>query len=647
MFNKIKGNILFLLLCIFASLLVCCKENNSETKKNNSETQTKKNKTTLERISKYPELKAALNHYSKPEDSLKRKAMYFLIVNLDYKKGLTKNADNEIVSIYKKMYDACLLDTFDFRKNYKYTPVFNTTEIADADLIKAEDLIENVDLAFESYKLPWAKNVSFNDFCEYVLPHRIMDEPFSKWRKFFLQKNSTLIKYLLKNKIDNPEQVAKILNDSLIKQYKFYGSLELPCPNLVSLDKNPIGLCMPRYLLYAAQARSIGLPIALDFIPQFGNFAGSHYWVTLIQKRNFSFNAGEKWESCPFRGVKYFRHQYTNNLRDSDKSPLNNPNVIDVSKQYQDKRIGDLTIELNNSVSKDLYLFTFGTSKEFVCLQKANIDYKKVIFNSISYYDDAILFIGYFKGTEIIPLENPFKIHNWTSEISYLFPSKKFVQTIRLFRKYPITSDERIFQEEVIGAKIQGSNFKNFKNSTDLFTFKEYPQNDIKVKLDSKRDFDYYRYLPNESNQMNLAELEFIFDNGKDVINDSKYYQFDSKCDNINNLFDGNIRTYFCSSKKNWIGIDRSLSKKKKITSLKIISRNTYNFIEKNCTYELFYFDFGWKSLGTKKAKDLFIDFQNVPTNSVLLLKNLSDGYQERIFTYEIHNTTNSKQIFW
>ncbi|TCK56435.1 hypothetical protein C8C83_4450 [Flavobacterium sp. 90] len=644
--SKGKKNIIYLFLYITVSLLISCKKHNSVTI--NLKNELEKNKTLLERVDQYPELKAALNHYSDPKDSLKRKAMHFLIANLDNKKGLTKIADNEIVSIYKKMYISSMSDTFDFRKKYQYPPVFNTTEISDSDLIKAKDLIENVDLAFEAYKFPWAKKVPFNDFCQYILPHRILGEPFSNWRAFFFHKNKSLVKYLLKNKIEDPEVVCRILNDSLIKQFKFYSKLELPCPNLISLDKNPIGLCMPRYLLYTALARSIGLPVALDFIPQFGNFGGSHYWVTLIQKKNFSFNAGEKWEPCLFRGVKYFRHVYTNNLRGSDKSPLENPNVIDVTKQYQERKIGNLKLELNTTVSKDLYLFTFGMSKEFVCLQKAEIHHKKIFFNDISYFDDSILFIGYYKGAEIIPVENPFKIHNWTREISYMFPSKSFVQTIRLFRKFPISFEEGNFYKEVAGAKIQGSNFKNFKDKKDIFTFKDYPQNDNKVKLNSQYDFNYYRYLPNESGQVNLAELQFIFDNEKDQLNESKYYQFDPKFKNISNLFDNDSRTYyFSSSKENWIGIDRSQSKIKKIKAIKIVARNTYNFIEKNNTYELFYFDFGWKSLGAKKAKDSFINFQNVPANSVLLLKNLSEGYQERIFTYEIYNTVTPKQVFW
>lgn len=640
---KLKYVIRLLLLLIAISFSSCKKDSNVAVILKEKP----KSKTLIERINNYPELKIALQHYSLPKDSLKRKAMFFLINNLENKMGLTKIADKEIVSVYHKTYKSSLSDTFDFRKKYKYPLILNNTNTLDADEIKADELIENVDLAFEAYKFPWAKKVSFNDFCEFVLPHRILDEPMSHWRKFFFHENNKLIKYLLKNKIENPETVCKILNDSMIKRYKFYSKLELPSPNLISLYQNPVGLCMPRYLLYAALARSIGLPIAIDFIPQFGNFAGSHYWVTLIQKKKFSFNAGEKWEPCLFRGIKYFRHVYSNIAKKPDKSPLSNPNVIDVTDQYSDRKIGDLVLELSRTISKDIYLFSFGTSEELVCLQKAKIQNKKIIFKNISYFDDSILFIGYYDKEDIIPLENPFKIHNWTKEISFLFPSKSLVNTIRLFRKFPISFEEGNFFKEVEGAKIQGSDFKDFKIKEDIFTFKTYPENTNEIEVKSQYNFNYYRYLPSESGQINLAELQFVFRRDKEETR-KEYYPFDPKYKNIQNLYDNNSRTYyFSSSKFNWIGIDRSKSKYKNLIAVKIAARNTYNLIERGQKYELFYFDFGWKSLGKKTAEDSFVDFTNVPSNCVLLLKNLSEGYQERIFTYDIYNTDTSRQVFW
>ncbi|MDR7210560.1 hypothetical protein [Flavobacterium piscis] len=155
--------------------------------------------------------------------------------------------------------------------------------------------------------------------------------------------------------------------------------------------------------------------------------------------------------------------------------------------------------------------------------------------------------------------------------------------------------------------------------------------------------------MPNATGQVNIAELHFMFDNEK--AKPEEYYQFDSSFDNLNYLYDNNMETYFVSSsKQNWIGVDRSKSQSKSIKAVKIIPRSTCNLIQMGDTYELFYFDFGWKSLGSKKAKDSFIDFESVPNNCLFLLKNLSQGSQERIFICENStdtDTNDTKQYFW
>jgi len=593
----------------------------------------------------------ALHHYSAPKDSLKKKAMLFLINNMDAKKRLTTDADKKIVPFYKEMYQSGLSNTFDFKEKYDNRLVLDPTSAydLDANMITANELIENVDLAFKAYQFPWAKKIPFDDFCEFVLPHKIMDEPKSNWRKFYLEKNKKLIDYLLKNKIDDPLEVCKILNDSLFKRYKFYDKLQLPYPNLIALYQNPIGQCLQRYSLYTAMARSIGLPIAIDFIPQYGNYPGSHNWVTLVQKNKFSFNAGEKWEPAGFGGVKYFRNVYSNSSNTAAKGPMSNPNVIDVSKEYTDRNIGNLTFGLNQMPPKALYLFAFGIGKEFVCLQKAKIVGKKAVFNNVSYCE-SILFVGYYDGDTIVPLENPFMMHGWTKNISYLTPTKNIVRNIRLFRKYPKNGFvEDVFYNEVTGAKIQGSNSKEFMAPQDIFTFKEYPENTDTVEFNNKLNFNYYRYLPNATGQVNIAELHFIFD--KEKAKPEEYYQFDSSFDNLNYLYDNNIETYFASSsKQNCIWVDRSKSQSKNIKAVKIIPRSTCNLIQMGDNYELFYFDFGWKSLGSQKATDSFIDFESVPNNCLFLLKNVSQGSQERIFICENStdtDTADTKQYFW
>jgi hypothetical protein len=59
--------------------------------------------------------------------------------------------------------------------------------------------------------------------------------------------------------------------------------------------------------------------------------------------------------------------------------------------------------------------------------------------------------------------------------------------------------------------------------------------------------------------------------------------------------------------------------------------------------YELLYFDKNkWVSLGMKTATVCSISYDDVPRNALLWLRNLTEGKEERIFTYE-----EGKQVWW
>lgn len=66
------------------------------------------------------------------------------------------------------------------------------------------------------------------------------------------------------------------------------------------------------------------------------------------------------------------------------------------------------------------------------------------------------------------------------------------------------------------------------------------------------------------------------------------------------------------------------------------------NKIEIGDNYELFYWNNAWQSLGTKIATHTNLTYQSVPKNALFVLRDLTKGKQERIFTYE-----NNKQIWW
>lgn len=116
------------------------------------------------------ELEKVLEYYS--DDSLKFRAACFLIENmprwyaydgwqLDTLEVLMRKDREGILSKDDKM----RWNSFDYHALNK---------IYDSKVITSEYLIENIDLAFQEWqKRPWNKSLSFDDFCDLILPYRI------------------------------------------------------------------------------------------------------------------------------------------------------------------------------------------------------------------------------------------------------------------------------------------------------------------------------------------------------------------------------------------------------------------------------------------------------------------------------------------
>lgn len=108
--------------------------------------------------------------------------------------------------------------------------------------------------------------------------------------------------------------------------------------------------------------------------------------------------------------------------------------------------------------------------------------------------------------------------------------------------------------------------------------------------------------------------------------------------------FDGDLLTVFDApvSSGAWVGMD--FGSPVKINNIVFTGRGDGNSIEIGDLYELYYWDKyrGWKSLGKQSAKDVFLSFDNVPRNALFLLRDLSKGKEQRIFTYE-----DGEQVWW
>ena len=70
----------------------------------------------------------------------------------------------------------------------------------------------------------------------------------------------------------------------------------------------------------------------------------------------------------------------------------------------------------------------------------------------------------------------------------------------------------------------------------------------------------------------------------------------------------------------------------KLIHKIQYLFRNSFNTIQKGHEYELFYWqNNGWQSLGRKNASTNYLDYE-APANTMLLLKNHTEGNAGRVF---------------
>lgn len=106
------------------------------------------------------------------------------------------------------------------------------------------------------------------------------------------------------------------------------------------------------------------------------------------------------------------------------------------------------------------------------------------------------------------------------------------------------------------------------------------------------------------------------------------------------------LESYFLKSKEEagWVGLDLGVGNERIVTRIRFCPRSDTNFILQGDEYELLYWDKNkFQSMGRKIALQYnYIDYNNVPSGAMYLLRNHSRGKEERIFTYQ-----NGEQVWW
>jgi len=406
----------------------------------------------LESTSNKSELEKVISHYKQTGDEQKLKAIYFIIRNLSYQ----HHFEGEGVNQYRQMFQLIKPDytgrglhrTWDslkvgFGTNFP-GPVHR---VDDVNMLKAAYLIKHIDAAFIAWRYPWAKNLSFDDFCKYLLPYKLVNEEPDNWCSILQIKNQWLLDSIDQNK--DVYDACLMLNKALKRQFNFDTFPPLWDINYSNLDILKAGSCYHATQYAAYNMRAMGIPVVMDFTPFWGNRNGGHEWNALIfNGKPIPFVGGESDPgktkidlSFQRKRGKVFRYSFATQPNDvvkqsKDKvSPyLKAHNIEDVTRDYIP--VTDISVTLNNIFPDAEYAYISVFNRQvWTPLYWGNINSdKKAVFRDMG---RSIVYLPmYYEAGEFVPAGDPIVLES-DGTAATLHPDRQKKTNLVITQKSP------------------------------------------------------------------------------------------------------------------------------------------------------------------------------------------------------------------
>lgn len=265
-----------------------------------------------------------LARFSAPDDSLRYRAAEYLLEGLPY----------------QWHYDVKKLDETDIK-----------VKVMDVEVLDAEYLAENIEYAFRAWELPWARDLSFKDFCRYLLPYKMGNEAPERWRAAVWNEFSWVLEQA--DRTTDATAVCRWIDDYVNSWYTVNLDYNYPADaGYLKAKEIRQGTCQGASLMVMYPLRALGVAATYDYVPQWGNRSGRHNWNALYDHgylRTFNGpdrNPGEhKVEFIGvgrmyFRRPKIYRKEYLN-AGSVDVTSEYLPSV-DVSVPMRGARNGDV-----------------------------------------------------------------------------------------------------------------------------------------------------------------------------------------------------------------------------------------------------------------------------------------------------------------
>ena len=316
------------------------------------------------------ELEKALNYFYKRDDSLKIKAVEFLIANIDihysetyYWKTMVGKKIEFSEFDYPDLQSA--VAAIDSLRLIYGGLFYQDTIIYDIHVLTGNYLINHVNKTVDNWKKSIYKNIPFKDFCEYLLPYRVTVEPITDWWNEYHERYQWLGDSLRHKPLEYVMDYAAI-------DYKDWFTFttgkepqrdeplsRLSARQLLFRKKGP---CEDVASLETFVLRSQSIPTAYVTIPFWATSTGAHFVNTVfypdmqMRRLDVSMGSGREFD-LDREPAKVVRHTYSKHpetlamVEKEENIPpgfMRRSNYIDVTADYWE--VADVTVPLFSSI---------------------------------------------------------------------------------------------------------------------------------------------------------------------------------------------------------------------------------------------------------------------------------------------------------
>lgn len=567
----------------------------------------------------------------------------------------------------KRRADSLAMQRIDKEVRSEFIPVTDGSQVTTAFLIR------HINHAFKVWRtLPFAKDLTFDEFKEYILPYKAFNG------YGFLESADTyahLFEGLIDvDSINSREDCIRAYNYVLRTLRDLTGHKECEGrKGFYDLFFSRAHACDDLAAYACCILRSMGVPVTVEHTVGYRSFTGMHYFCSLYDADRKDWETYNPEASDPTlywdeeenlniyrntygaqRDTPYFLHAEGEHVPDE----LSNPCMIDVTEHV--KPIHSVTLPIHGYGESNLaYLATFNRAMPDALLHTTwgviDKEYSMVTFEHAMPH--VLYFPVYYRGTTMEFFGTPFYLDDrgYMNYLPHVDSDSEGTMEVSLTRKYPRKKNMIKAAEELVGSVFIGSNDRNMRQVDTLYRITTAPDPAfMEYRFAHPKAYQIYRFDASPaSGKAHIAMLEWVTSakygygntlpasrlhalNAGDTLrcNDASMVKLlDAPIENMqrNAEYDGNMQT----APSYYPDITFRLKEPQVVTAVRFAPLNADNGITSGDTYVLYYWADGWREVATTTARYEYLTFTDVPAHRIYWLRNLTEGREEQPFVID------------